>query len=139
MINSPKELHSRLVHPSIAAPVVLCGPFLFTESTDADAVAYLFYAPRAMRFVGGSYIQSVDATAATSYTAQVEVGTQVLSAALDIKTLAAATVAYFTPSLTSADRNIAAGDRVEISFNETGGTATSPEAVEVYLQFQLID
>jgi len=125
------------VGTKIAAPVVTLA-FSFIETSDADATVQLFVAPRAMRFVSGSYIQSVDATAVTSYTATVEVGSTALSQALDIKTLADATAGYFLPSATSLDRNIAKGDIVEINFNETGGTATSPELVNVVLEFQLM-
>jgi hypothetical protein len=135
----PRELHTHLVGVRIAAPVVVIGPFNFTESSDDDATVNLFYATRKMRFVGGSYKQSVDATAVTSYTATIEVGTQQLSQDLDIKTLDDATVGYFLPSATSTDRDIAKGDLVEVNFNQTGGTATSPEVVDIMLEFQLIE
>lgn len=135
----PRELHKHLVGTRIAAPVVVIGPFDFTESSDDDATVALFRATRKMRFVGGAYTQSVDATAATSYTATIEVGSTALSQALDIKTLADATVGYFLPSTTSTDRDIAKGALVEVNFNQTGGTATSPEVVHIMLEFQLIE
>jgi len=134
----PKELHTELVNPRQAGPVVLL-PFRFTESSDADATVQLFIAPRKMFFVGGEYTQSVDATAATSYTATIEVGSTALSQALDIKTLGADTAAAILPSTTEADREIAQGDVVEINLNETGGTATSPEDVLLVLEFILLE
>ena len=136
---NPRELHRHLVGPAIAAPVVVVGPFDFTESSDADATVALFRAPRKMRFVSGVYTQSVDAQAATTYTATIEVGTQQLSQDLDILTLGADTAAYFLPSATSDDRDINKGDLVEVNFNETGGTVTSPEVVHITLEFQLIE
>jgi len=135
----PRELHTHLVGTRIAAPVVIVGPIKFTNGTAGDATVNLFYASRKMRFVGGSYVQSADATAATTFTATVEVGTQQLSQDLDIKTLADATVAHFLPSATSTDRDIAKGALVELNFNETGGTVTAPADVEVVLEFQLIE
>lgn len=137
-MSGPKELHKVLVSSDRAAPVVVLT-FSFTESSDADATVPLFYASRKMRFVGGKYVQSVDATAATTYTATLEVGSTALSEALDIKTLADATVADLLPSATSADRNIAEGDLVEIAFDETGGSATSPEDVNLTLEFLLLE
>lgn len=138
-VNSPKELHSRLVHPSIAAPVVT--HFLtFNETTTDDATqASVFMASRKMRFVGGTYIQAGEATAATSFVATVQVSTQVLSAALDIKTLAADAVGTFTPSLVSADRDIVQGDLVDIVFNQEGDTVTAPGVCTITLEFQLIE
>jgi len=134
---NPAELHQHLVNTSIAAPVVHLT-FNFTETADGAAITIpLFVAPRKMRFIGGTYAQSVDATAATTYTAAIEVGTQVLSIALDIKTLGAATAAYILPSATSADRDIEKGDIVEVNFTSTGGTETSPEIVDICLEFLL--
>lgn len=136
---NPRELHRHLVGPKIAAPVVVVGPFKFTESSDADATVQLFLTTRKMRFVGGSYTQSVDATAATTYTATIEVGSTALSQALDIKTPGEDEALFFLPSATSTDRDIAKGAYVEVLFNETGGTATSPEDVEIVLEFQLME
>lgn len=136
---NPRELHRHLVGPKIAAPVVVYGPFEFTETGDVDVTVPLFVAPRKMRFVGGSYTQSVDAQAATTYTATIEVGSTALSQALDILTPADDVASYFLPSATSIDRDIAKGAFVEVNFNETGGTVTSPEVVQIVLEFQLME
>ena len=133
----PRELHKHLVGTKIAAPVVVM-PFQFSNAATADATTRLFVAPRKMRFVSGSYVQAANATAVTTFTATVEVGSTALSQAIDIKTLAADTAAYFLPSATSTDRDIAKGAIVEINFNETGGTVTAPGACEVVLEFQLM-
>lgn len=138
-VNSPKELHSRLVHPSIAAPVVVTYLTFDNTTTDTATVGSVFMASRKMRFVGGTYIMAAEATAATTFVATVQVSTQVLSAALDIKTLAAAAVGTFTPSLTSADRDIAAGDLVDIVFTQAGDTVTAPGVCTITLEFQLIE
>jgi hypothetical protein len=135
----PRELHTHLVGVRIAAPVVVIGPIKFNNTTTDDATVNLFYATRKLRFVGGSYIMDAEATAATTFTATVEVGTQQLSQDLDIKTLAADTVAHFLPSATSNDRDIAKGALVELNFDQTGGTVTAPGNVEVVLEFQLIE
>ena len=138
-VNSPKELHSRLVHPSIAAPVVPVY-ITFTESTAGDATqTSVFMASRKMRFVGGTFIMAGEATAATTFVASVNVSTTKLSQDLDIKGLAADAVGTFLPSSTSVDRDIAQGALVDIVFNEEGGTVTAPGVCTVTLEFQLIE
>lgn len=133
----PRELHSDLVHPLIAAPVVTVA-VTFVESSDADAVVTLFPATRRMKLIGASYVQSVDATAATSYTATIKNGSTAMTSALDIKTLAEDTAAQFSVFDTNA-AILEEGDILSVDFNETGGTATSPEVVWMLLEFQLLE
>jgi len=135
---NPRELHRHLVGPTIAAPVVSL-PFIIDNAATADATVRLMVAPRKMRFVGGSYVQAANATAVTTFTATVEVGSTALSQALDIKTPAEDVALFFLPSATSDDRDIAKGAVVEINFNETGGTVTAPGVCEIVLEFQLME
>jgi hypothetical protein len=135
-MSKPAELHTTLVNPQIAAQVVTVA-VTFTESSDADATVTLFPVSRRMRLIGSSYSQSVDATAATSYTAIIKNGSTNMTAALDIKALGAAAVSHFVPLSTDA-AVLQKGDVVSVAFNETGGTATSPEIVWMMLEFQLL-
>lgn len=132
----PRELHADLVNPAFAAPVVVV-PVTFTESGDADATVTLFATARKMKLISASYVQSVDATAVTSYTAVINNGAVAMTSALDIKTLAEDVSAQFEVVSTSA-ADMAQGDILSIVFNETGGTATSPEIVWLLLEFQLL-
>lgn len=135
----PKELHTHLVGPQVAAQLVVVAA-KFNNATAGDATEpNVFVAPRKMRFVGGSYVQSANATAATSFTAQLKVGATAISEALDIKTLGADAPGYFVGSVVSADRTIAKGAQVDVVFDETGGTVTAPADVTVCLEFQLLE
>lgn len=133
----PRELHADLVNPQIAAPVVLV-PVTFTESSDNDVVVTTFAAARRMKLVRASYVQSVDATAVTSYTATIKNGSTAMTSALDIKTLAEDTTADFVV-LSTDDAILADGDILSVDFNQTGGTATSPEIVWMMLEFLLLE
>ena len=133
----PRELHSTLVSPQMAAPVVTVA-VNFTESSDADATVSLFAATRRMKLIRASYVQSVDATAATSYTATLQNGSTAMTSALDIATLAEDVVADFAV-LSTDDAILEDGERLSVVFNETGGTATSPEVVNIMLEFLLLE
>ena len=132
----PQELHKTIASPQVAAPVVTVA-VTFVESSDADATVVLFPVTRRMRLNKASYSQSVDAEAATSYTATLKKGATAVSAALDIDALGAAGVAQFVV-LRTGDEIFETGDVLSIAFNETGGTATSPEIVWMMLEFQLL-
>ena len=132
----PRELHSTLVSPDFAAPVVTML-LTFLESGDADATVTFFAAERKMKLIGASYVQSVNATADTSYTATLQVGSTLLTAALDIKALGANAAAQFAV-VSTKDAVMAKGDILKVVLNETGGTATSPEIVWIQLTFQLL-
>lgn len=132
----PRELHSDLVSPEFAAPVVTMV-LNFTESGDADATLTFFAASRKMKLIAASYVQSVDATAVTSYTAILKNGSTNMTSALDIKTLAEDVAAQFVV-VSTKDADMAQGDILSIVLNETGGTATSPEDVWIQLTFQLL-
>jgi len=134
----PKELHRHLVSPKVAAQVVVFTTG-FTNAATADATVPVFVAPRKMKFVGGKYVQSTDATAATSFAVSVKVGSQVVSAVLDIKTLGADAAGAILPSTTEEDRIVASGSVIDILFNEVGGTVTAPDDVLLALEFQYLE
>jgi hypothetical protein len=133
----PRDLHTTLVSPEFAAPVVTVAA-KFTESSDADATVKLFAATRKMRLIRATYIQSVDATAVTSYVATLNNGATTMTNALNIKALSNDVVADFVVK-TTADAVLKKGDRLSVVFDETGGTATSPEVVDLLLEFQLLE
>ena len=132
----PRELHADLVNPALAAPVVTMV-LNFTESADADITLTFFAASRKMKLIGASYVQSIDAQAATSYTATLQNGATAMTAALDIKALADDVSAQFVV-LSTKDADLAKGDILSLVLDETGGTATSPEDVWIQLTFQLL-
>jgi len=109
----------------------------FTESGDADAVVTLFAANRKMKLIGASWVMSVDAQAASAYTATLKNGSTAMTSALDILTLAEDVGAQFVP-VNGNDADLAAGDILSVDLNETGGTVTSPEDVWIQLSFQLL-
>jgi hypothetical protein len=136
-MSQPRELHKDLVNPQIAAQVVTVAVSI-TESSDADATVVLFPVTRKMKLNRAAYSQSVDATAATSYTATLKNGSVAMTDSLDIKTLGAAGVAQMGVLRTDA-AVLAKGDVLSIAFDETGGTATSPEIVWLFLEFLLLE
>jgi len=135
----PKELHSHLVNPAIAAPVQVVN-VTFTNSTTADAtVANVFIAPRKVKFIGGKYVQSANATAATTFVATLKVGSTSVSQDLDIKTLGADAVGSILASATEGDTVLAEGAQLDVVFNETGGTVTAPATCNLTLEFLLLE
>lgn len=132
----PRELHSDLVSPEMAAPVVTLV-VNFTESGDADATVTLFAAARKMKLIAASYVQSIDAQAATTYVASINNGATKMTEDLDIKALADDVSAQFV-ALRTKDADLAIGDIVSIVLNETGGSVTSPEVVWIQFEFQLL-
>lgn len=138
-MGQPSELHGHIVNPAIAAPVQTVN-ILITAATDGDqTVQNIFCAPRKMKFIGGKYIQEANATAATSFVMTLQVGATAISQALDIKTLGADAAGSILASATEANTILAAGSKLDAVFNETGGTATAPDAVCLSLEFQLLE
>jgi hypothetical protein len=134
----PRELHNVLVNPNFAAQVQVC-PLILDDPGNADATVVVFVASRRCKLIRASYLQAAGATAATSYTAQLKNGSTNLSAALDIKALAADTVADFASIPTDKDAVLADGDILDLVFDETGGTVTAPGRVALTLEFQLLE
>lgn len=130
-----------LVNPNIGV-IVTPLSFKFTESGDVDVTVQLFMASSKMRILSAKYIQSVDATAVTSYTALLQnvTGSVSLAALLDIKALGADAPADFdVVKDDDAAGILAAGDIVQVVFNETGGTATSPEVVFITIEVAMLE
>ena len=134
----PHELHRHVTSTKIAAQVVVFTA-KFTNSATADATVPVFVAPRKMKYVGGKYVQAVDATAVTTFVASVKVGATAISEELDIKTLADDTAGALPASTTEENRVVAAGSVIDILFNEAGGTVTAPGDVLLALEFQYLE
>ena len=137
---NPRELHADLVHPMIAAPVVVFTVNLDVTET-ADVTIPAFVATRRMRLLKASYVQESNATAATSYTCLLQNGTGsvALCTALDIAGLAADTAADFAGITADKTSNLEDGDILDVVFNETGGTVTAPDRVGITLEFLLLE
>jgi hypothetical protein len=133
----PKELHTTIVSPSFAAQVVVL-PFIVADPGTSDAEPVVFIASRRSKVISAKYYQAADATADTTFTAQLLNGGTAISALLDIKTLGAATVASFVVK-TNNDAVLAAGDVVSLDFDETGGTVTAPGQVLLAVELQILE
>lgn len=133
----PRELHNVLVSPNFAAQVVVL-PFVVADPGVADAEPVVFIASRRSKVISAKYYQAVDATAATSFTAQLLNGATAISELLDIKALSSATVASLVIK-TDNDAVLAAGDVVSLDFDETGGTVTAPGQVLLVVELQLLE
>lgn len=133
----PRELHSDLVNPAIAAPVVVVALTLDVTET-ADVTVAAFKAVRKMKLIGASYHHESAATAVTSYTCQLSNGGTAMSDALDIKAIGADAGADFAGIPTGSTSELADGDVLDVIFNETGGTVTAPDRVGILLEFQLL-
>lgn len=112
-------------------------------TTNVDTTLNLFRAPSRMRILKATYLQTADATAATSYTCQIQDATKStnLTSALDIKALGANAGADFAgiPAADDSDGLINDGDRVVAVFDETGGTVTGPGDVQLMLEVALLE
>lgn len=137
-MGKPRELHSHLVSPTIAAPVQLV-PLSLDVTETADVTIAAFVATRRCRLIAASYIQESNATAATSYTCQLQNGGTALTTALDIAALAADTAADFVGIPIDETAILADGDTLDVVFNETGGTVTAPDRVGILLEIQLLE
>lgn len=133
----PRELHSGLVNPMIAAPVVTTI-WAFANTSTSDATVQGPKMVRKVRLIKASYQQTADATAATSYTLTLMNGAVALTSALDIKDIAATAGADFVVTTVDGADILADGDVITAVFNETGGTVTAPGQVAIVLEFQLL-
>lgn len=104
-----------------------------TITSTADATYPLMRALDDGVLNAATFAQQLDATAVTSLTATIRNTTQSkdMTAALDIKALAALGVATFT--LTPANCRFKAGDLIVLVYDETGGTVTAPGECSIAL------
>lgn len=138
MASQPRELHSDLVNPMMAAPVVLIAVNIDVNET-ADVTVVAFVAHRKMKLINASYLQESNATAATSYVCTLKKGSTSLTSDLDIKALGADAVADFAGIDSNNDVDLDDGDILDVVFNETGGTVTAPDRVCMLLEFLLLE
>lgn len=138
MASQPRELHADLVNPKVAAPVQVVALTLDVTETD-DVTIAAFVAHRKMKLIKASYIQESNATADTSYTAQLKNGATALTDALDIAALGADTATDFAGIDSNDDVDLDDGDILDVVFNETGGTVTAPDRVGILLEFLLLE
>jgi hypothetical protein len=134
----PRELHTDLVNPQIAAPVVVVAVPLVNSSTSTTTLV-AFRAARRMRLIRATYHQSAN-TAGTSFTAQLKNanGPVNMSAALDIAALGADEGADFTGIPTDQDAVLEDGEHLDVVFTASSGT-TAPGLVSLLLEFQLLE
>lgn len=139
MSTKPRRLGKVLAGAGFAADVTVLV-FNVDNGTAGDATYQLGALPRC-RVRKATYVQESNATAATSFTAllQNKTGPVAVTAALDIKTLDAATKADFVLSTVAGALDLAEGDILEVVFNETGGTVTAPDFVGIVVEVQLLD
>jgi hypothetical protein len=133
----PRELHTNLVSPMIAAPVVV-SVWAFSNAATADATVQGPKMTRKVRLVRASYQQTADAEAATSFTLTLMNGAVALTSALDIDALGATAGADFVITTVDNADILADGDVITAVFNETGGTVTAPGQVAITLELQLL-
>lgn len=138
MPKQPRRLGKVLASAGFAAEVSYLT-FVFTNATAADATFLLARMPKC-RIRSARYLQTSDATAATTYTATLvnATGPVNATAALDIKGIAAAAGADFALSTVAGALNFAAGDILRVFFDETGGTVTAPGLVTILVEIQLL-
>lgn len=106
-----------------------------SNNTAADATFYILPVHKRCEIVAARYVQSAAATAATSYTATLRVGTTGISDALNIKGLAAGTPASWSITRTE----LKPGDVINIFFDETGGTVTPPGVVGIAIELLYLE
>lgn len=133
----PRELHSGLVSPLVAAPVINTV-WAFSNTATADATVQGPKMVRKVRLTKASYQQTADATAVTSFTLTLMNGAVALTSALDIKAIAATAGSDFVITTVDGADILADGDVITAVFNETGGTVTAPGQVTIVLEFQLL-
>lgn len=136
-MSTPQELHKQLANPQVAAQIVTFA-LSFSNATTADLTVQGFKATRKMRLIKASYQQTADATAVTTYTAQLKNGSVAMTDALDIKGIAATAGADFVISTVAGATTLADGDVLTVVFDETGGTVTAPGIVGILLEFMLL-
>ena len=129
-----RELHKHLVNPQIAGPICPVVVNLVSVAV-ADSVSPCFVATRRCKIIKASYLQESGATAVTTFVATLQVASVLLTAALDIKGLAADTAADFVVN----DVDILDGEIVDLVLNETGGTVTAPDEITMLIELQLLE
>lgn len=139
MPKKPRRLGKVLAAAGFAADVDFLT-FTFTNSTTADATFLLARMPKC-KVRSATYVQTADATAVTSYTATLvnATGPVNVTAALDIKAIAATAGADFVLSTVAGATNFAHGDILRVFFDETGGTVTAPGLVTILVEVQLLN
>lgn len=139
MAKTPRRLGQVLAGAGFAAEVQTLV-INFNNTATADATINLFRTTRKCKIRKATYVQTVAATAVTTYTATIQkaTGAVALTAALAIKGLGANTGADFVLTTTDANRIIPAGEIVNVLFDEVGGTVTAPGVVGIAIEVQLL-
>ena len=137
MAKTPRRLGQVLAAAGFAAEVQTLT-FVINNTTTADATFRLVRLPRKCKIRKVTYSQTADATAVTSFTAQLQsaTGPTSLTAALDIKLQGANFSADMV--LSAPGQIVPAGQVLQLVFDETGGTVTAPGYVGLAVEVQLL-